>query len=31
MFLMSGNEHIYRGLKFFGAGAIVIAFLATWL
>ena len=31
VFLMSGNERTWRGLKFFGAGAITLAFLASWL
>ena len=30
-FIMSGNPRTWRGLKFFGVGAIVLAFLASWL
>jgi hypothetical protein len=31
LFLMSGNPHVWRALKFFGVGAIMLAFLASWL
>ena len=31
LLLLSGNPHAWRLLKFFGAGAITVAFLASWL
>lgn len=31
MFILSGNPRVWRALKFFGAGAVTVAFLASWL
>ena len=31
LFLLSHNPRTWRAMKFFGAGAITLAFLATWL
>ena len=31
MALFTGNPRLHRGWKFLGAGAITVAFLASWL
>ena len=30
-FILTANEPTWKAFKFFGAGAITLAFLATWL